>query len=47
MEIYGFSISETDMVTKKFKENARKSKEVPGGKLSRLAVTKFNFHMQS
>ena len=29
----------------KFKKSACKSKQIPGGKLSRLAGAKLNFHM--
>ena len=30
---------------RKSKENASKSNQIPGGKLFRLARTKFNFHI--
>ena len=42
----GFQFRKLTCVYKeKFKEIAYKSKQMPGGKLSRLAGTKFNFHV--
>ena len=40
----GFQFRKMTCCKGKFKENACKSKQIPGGKLSRLAGTKFNFH---
>ena len=44
-ESYGFSIRKLTWLQKKFKDIAFKYKQMPGGKLSRLAGTKLNFHM--
>ena len=41
----GFQFCRLTCLQKKFKENAYKSKQMPGRKLSRLAGTKFNFNM--
>ena len=50
MEIYGFHMMgfqfrKMTCLQKKFREIACKSKQMPNGKLSRFARTKFNFHM--
>ena len=41
----GFQFRKLTCLQKKFKESACKSKQIAGGKLSRLTVMKFNFHM--